>query len=401
MKTAFQITLTILTLALLILPIRTFATELDSTNYKLIGVSTSGGGGIGAASNYKMISTAGEISADPRTYSTNYRMNVDPSAMFVAAQPSIQCFETDTTGTTNCTSGPSELLSGGMTALCGPDGCYDRARFEIEVNNNPDDTLYGIEISNDGFISDIKCIDGSTFYPKSVANCNINDFRTETDWETEVFNIKGIISNTTYTLRVTALHGDFTQSDYSKTSSATTADGSIDFDIDIANTGGTITETDAPYNIYFNNSQVLIAGASAVTSENLIWLDANSSSYGGLSIIQFGKYGGLYSATTSQTITSSSENLDTVGNEGFGLQSYYTNSDTSSSYLGEISIDSNYSGTTNNVGEVTTSAKRIYYTDAPLKDGRMGIYLKARADSNKNPATDYSEEIYFVVVPMY
>jgi hypothetical protein len=60
-------------------------------------------GGIFESTNYQLLSNTGQISADPRNYSASYRINQGPSEAFRAAQPSIQCFETDTDGTTNCT----------------------------------------------------------------------------------------------------------------------------------------------------------------------------------------------------------------------------------------------------------------------------------------------------------
>ena len=126
MKSANIFRVWLLLFPLLFFTTNALANELDSTNFKMIGVSTSGGGGIMESTNYSLLSTAGQISADPRNYSTNYRINQDPSARFTAAQPGIQCFETTTNGSTDCTSGPTELLSGGMVAICGPDGCYDK-----------------------------------------------------------------------------------------------------------------------------------------------------------------------------------------------------------------------------------------------------------------------------------
>lgn len=401
MKTATIFTIFLVYVSFLLLSTATLAEELDSTNYKLVGVTTTPGGGLGDSSNYSLMTTTGEISANPRTYSTNYRLNQDPSANFLAAQPSIQCFETDTDGTTNCTSGPSELLTGGMVAICGPGGCYDKARFEIEPNSNPSDTLYSIQISEDNFSSDIMCINGSTFRPKSLATCDINDFRTETYWEDETFNIQGLETNTQYYIRITALHGDFTQSDFSTISSATTAPGSIEFDIDIANSGGTGSETDAPYNISFTGAQQLIAGAAPTTSSNLIWLDIISSASGGVSVIQFGKYGGLYSPTTTQTILSENKDLDDPLDEGFGLQSYYIDYDDSSPFYGELTAMSNYSGTVNEVGEISTTAKKTYQGDGPIVNGRLGLYVKAKAGVDKVSASDYTEEIYFILVPLY
>ncbi len=400
MKSANIFRVWLLLFPLLFFTTNALANELDSTNFKMIGVSTSGGGGIMESTNYSLLSTAGQISADPRNYSTNYRINQDPSARFTAAQPGIQCFETTTNGSTDCTSGPTELLSGGMVAICGPDGCYDKARFEIEPYVNPVDTLYMVQISTDNFSSDIKCVDGSVFTPKTLSSCDINDFRTEEDWEDEVFNIKGLQSNTQYHIRISALHGDFSQSDFSIVESATTAQGLIEFDIDIAISSGIDTETTPPYSVTFSSGSELIAGAAASTASSLIWLDARSSSAGGIAIIQFGKYGGLYSATTTETIESATENLDTTGAEGFGLQSYYIDYE-SSGYLGEITSSTDYAGSNNEVGIVSTTANMIYNGDGPINDGRMGMYVKARAGASRTASSDYSEEIYFVIVPRY
>jgi hypothetical protein len=372
--------------------------ELDSTNFKMIGVTTSGGGGVLESTNYNVLSEIGRITADPRNYSTNYRLDQDPSVAFVAAQPTVQCFETDTDGTTDCTSGPAELLSGGMVAICGGNGCYDKARFEIEPYTNPSDTLYMVQISEDNFVSDTRCIDGSTFYPKTLTNCDINDFRTETQWETEDFNIQGLDSNTQYHIKISALHGDFTQSDYSIVASATTTSALLFFDIDIATDSGYTAESSPPYTVSFSGDQKLIPGSSAVTAATLIWLDVDSSSSGGMAVIQSGVNGGLYSSTTSETISSTNLDLDT--GEGFGLQSYYIDYE-SSGYLGEITATTNYAGSENVVGEVSTDAKKIYDGDGPINDGRMGIYLKARAASERSGATDYSESINFVLVPRY
>ena len=628
MKISFLILIVPLILALFSPDTNIFATDLDSSNYKIVGATTSGGGGIQNSANYNMISTAGEISGNPRNYSTNYRLDQDPSANFVAAVPGIQCFETDTDGTTDCTSGPDDLLTGGMVAICGGDGCYDKARFEIEgverepdantvallgldqvsgsgaylldasssANNgtpygttyvsdgvtggtrdfdgiddyinlgqdssldltttgtvsvwvdpdrdypsdttstkyrgivakttgggtgqqsyfidwsgtnttrrlrghigdsigllgpninfefqngwnhivltwdgtniilyangaqigsapqvrnaqvlaqdvhigrafngasytwdgliddvyisnraltadeiltqyeygtrersNPEDTLYMVQISEDNFVSDIKCIDGSTFRPKTLSSCDINDFRTEAQWETEDFNVQGLAPSTQYYIRASALHGDFTQSDFSSSQNATTTAGSITFDIDIATSSGITTESSPPYSIAFTGAYELIGGSSAITAPNLIWLDIESNSTGGVAILQHGKNGGLTSATTTQTITSATANLDTT-DDGFGLQNFYIDYDDSSPYYGDLTATTNYSGSTNSVGIVNTTNSKIYDGDGPIVSGRTGIKILAKPGTDKTSATDYTENIYFVIVPRY
>jgi len=77
---------------------------------------------------------------------------------------------------------------------------------------------------------------------------------------------------------------------------------------------------------------------------------------GGFALIQKGKNGGLYSTINSQLIASTTEDLDVTNAEGFGLQSAYIDYDDSSSSLGDITSMTNYSGSLNNVGEVSSSA---------------------------------------------
>jgi hypothetical protein len=218
--------------------------------------------------------------------------------------------------------------------------------------------------------------------------------------ENEIFNIKGLQPDTTYYIRVTALHGDFTQSDYSLTAMATTSAAYLFFDIDIATNSGYSAETSPPYSITFSGDNRLIPGAPAATASSLIWLDVESSSSGGVAIIQSGQYGGLYSPTTSEIILSTNMDLDPAGTEGFGLQNYYIDYE-SSPFLGEITAMINYSGIGNNVGEVSTEGRKIYDGNGPINTGRMALYLKARAGEGRTPATDYSEYINFVLVPRY
>jgi hypothetical protein len=399
-KKIFYILPLLLYFFVLFTPIVTLGYEVDSTNYKLTGVTTSGLGGIFESTNYSLISNTGQISADPRNYSTSYRINQGPSEAFTAAQPSIKCFETTTNGTTNCTSGPTELLSGGMVAICGSTGCYNKARFEIEEYTNPSDTLYTVQISEDNFVSDVKCVSGSTFMPTSLSNCDINDFRTKEYWETEDFNIKGLNANTQYYIRISALHGNFTQSDYSAISSATTSMGFVEFDIDIATSSGYTVESSPPYSVSFSGEERLIPGAGAVTAPNLVWLDLLSNAEGGVAIINQGANGGLYSPTTTETIVSSNLDLDGALAEGFGLQNYYIGYD-ASTYLGSITATTNYLGSGNVVGEVLTDARKVYDASGPINAGRMGLYLKARAAESRTSATDYTEFITFVSVPRY
>lgn len=398
-----KITYKILTLILILTssPLTLSASELDSTNFKIVGATTQGGGIVESVSgNYSALLNVGHISSDPRVYSTSYKLFTSPEDAFLPAVPTVSCFETTTSGSSNCTTGPAELITGGMVAICGAGGCYNRARFEINIQGNPSDTLYSVMISSDNFVTDIRYIDATTFSPETYATHNLSDFMTKTDWETETFNIQGLDAGTTYHIKLFALKGDFTQTDTGPTANATTAVGSVLFDIDIAVDTGYTTETSAPYSISFTGAYELIGGSAAITAENRIWMDAETNSEGGFAIIMNGQYGGMYSPTTTQTLTSANANLDSV-TSGFGLQSEYVDYDDSSPLFGDITPTANYSGTINTVGIISTTPYKIYDGDGPIIGGRMAMKVIARPGTTYQPATDYSETITLIFVPRY
>ena len=216
----------ILTIYILTFPFLIYAKELDSTNYKIVGATTQGGGITQTTDgDYSALLEIGRISNNPRNYSTTYKISTTPEQAFIASVPEVSCFETTTSSSTSCTTGPSQLTTGGMVAICGPSGCYDRARFEIDTNDNPSDTLYSVMISTDNFVSDIRYIDGSSFWPENTSTHNLSDFLTKTNWETQDLNIQGLQSNTTYYIKIFALHGNFTQSESGPVASATTSAG--------------------------------------------------------------------------------------------------------------------------------------------------------------------------------
>ena len=309
--------------------------------------------------------------------------------------------------TTNLTIGTRYTDSGWFDGKIDEVMLFDTVLTQTQVENlynssrpstNPSDTLYAIQISEDNFSSDIRYIDGSTYNPKEFSAHNLNDFRTKSQWESDTYNILGLSQGTQYYLRIVALHGNFTQTEVGPIETATTAGASSFFDIDIAGTSGTSAETNPPFSIAFTGENSLLAGAGTVVADNLIWMDAETNGFGGFAIIQRGENGGLYSATKSALIESLTGNLDTL-NEGFGLQNYYIDYNSSSS--GTITAMTNYSGSISNVGIVYTEWNKIYDASGPIVDGRMGLYLMARANAQKQGATDYNETITFVFVPRY
>lgn len=400
MKYKNAYTISTLLLSLFLFPIYVFAAEIDSSNFKIVGATTKQGAILQTTDgDYSALLQAGRISNNPRNYSTSYKLFTSPEDAFIAAVPEVGCFETTTSGSSNCTTGPTELSTGGMVAICGPSGCYNKARFEIDTNDNPTDTLYSIQISQDNFVSDFRYIDGNTFSPEGISTHNLSDYLTKTDWETPDFNILGLQSGTLYYIRIVALHGDFTESQPGPIASATTSSGSVFFDIDIEDQTGINAETASPYSIFFTGAYELISGSTPVTAENRIWLDAATNSQGGFAVVIRGVNGGLKSNTTGQTIVSATADLNTVS-DGFGLQSEYINQDTYP-YLGSVSATSAYLGTGNSVGIVSTTPNKIYESNAPIYNGRMALKVIAKPGTDKVGASDYQETIYFILIPRF
>lgn len=383
---------------------------LTSPNYRIDGATVGGGTADTSDSgtgNFSLFTTVSDFSGNPRVTSSAYELRPGNPETFLANTPQVSCFETTSSGSSDCTSAPAYVNSSGMVRVCGSTGCYNKARMEIDIQNNPADTLYSVQISDDNFATDLQVIDGVTFRPKPLEDKELADFLSKSAWETPVFNILGLQSGTQYWIRVTALHGDFTESSPSPVATATTANATVSFDIDITDMNETNPETAAPYTIAFTGGDQLVAGGAQVRATNLIWLDSDTNAEGGIAIIHDGLYGGLYSANGSYTINSATADL-AVAAEGFGIQNYdysgtetYQDNYSGNSDLGEITVETDYNGADYNVGIVDTDAIKLYDGDGPIDSGRTATMVRARASTSASQQSDYTETITFIIVGRY
>ncbi len=353
----------------------------------------SGGGQDQSGTSHRLLQSIGDNLNDDRLTSATYQAGIGPEYDWMATAPSIKCFETTTDGTTGCDDG--DVNPDGMVMLCGDGGCYDKARFELNNENNPTDTLYSIQITTDAAWSTWDYVDGATFYVESAGSHNINDYLTESAWEgtASSFNVYGLDQNTTYYIRASALSGDFTESEAGPDANATTGVPSITFDIDIDGTGGGSSETGAPYAVDIGDLTI----GSVNTASDLIWFDLGSNAPNGSVIIVEDDYTGLYSANTSYTIASATEDLG-IDSEGYGLVEYTS----SENYLGPLTVETDFGHGGNYVGGVSTTPKRIYNTNSePIKGGRASLYIKAKPSYSAKPAEDYEDNVTFVAVGVY
>ena len=187
--------------------------------------------------------------------------------------------------------------------------------------------------------------------------------------------------NTAYYVRVSATQGNYTQSAYGPSSSATTANPSITFNLT------TTSQANPPFSVGIG---ALIAG-SVGTSSDTINLGLSTNAASGANLYILSKNSGLASASTASTIASASVDLGSVAT-GYGAQS----SSVSQSAGGPLTALSPYNGAANNVGVVDNSNRGLYTSAGPITSGVASLLLKAKAASTVVAATDYADTLTIV-----
>jgi hypothetical protein len=400
----------IFVLILISFNINIIAETLDSTNYRIKDV-TLGGTGESNSTNYSLIGSFNPIE-DSRLTSSNYALKTGFPNGIIANVPTITCFETDSTSiNTTCVELPS---SNGAQGECGYPGCYDRAKVELNTQNNPIDTLYVVKIldvtnSITYFLKTDHTL-GTSFnisnfmdkcdlQGKDSANTNCDD-SGDTRWNVELqkYNIFGLRPNTQYSASISALNGDFTGTDFGPNLTSITTNITIAFDLDIGPISSPTIETSSPYSINLGT----LAPSNISTANDLIWIDLNTNTATGISMFVKDQYNGLNSS--GGTLNSQTEDLDIDigGDGGYGLKTYnYTPSESALGPLLKASLYDTINA--NQVGAVSTSINKIFYTEdiggnrGPIKDGRASIYVKAKT-TNSNSAGTYTDILTFILI---
>jgi len=378
--------------------------ETESGNYKLLDPQLGSGGGESSSVNFKSLSFIGGGLERGKFSSSLYSVGVGQGYTFMANVPTVACFETQSDGSSSCSS-----LSGvgGMVQVCGPSGCYDRARFEINPQGNPPDTVYSVQLSPDNW-STILYLDGSSHTLESVLSHNINDYKTlaewqildnGTDWSRE--NILGLTPNTTYRIRLTALNGNYTETGFSPQAIASTAYPYIELDLDIATNSG--VETVAPHRV-----DIGVLGVLAPTAaQNNVYVDFQTNIQSGMSVYVKDEFGGLSNGT--YTIVSASEDLaNALNGDGFGIKVDSVSQIANNTGYAKATSKYETAGTYQ-VGGINNSLQKIFcsvklptdtcttYTPAPLISGQGVLKLIGRA-SLDTPTGIFTDRIIFVGV---
>ncbi|MEX2054583.1 MAG: hypothetical protein WD972_00235 [Candidatus Andersenbacteria bacterium] len=332
-----------------------------STNYKLQGFGFGSGGTADSNStNYRLNAITGEVS-DDETASANYVVGPGLNFTQQADVPPAPSF-------TN------------------PENYYDKLLLVIAPGPNPSDALFAVAISDDDFVT--------TEYVQSDgtvgATLGSEDYQTYAAWGGgSGENVIGLEADTTYKVKVKAMHGDFTETGYSATATAATVSPQLTFDIDVS---ATDTDTSPPYTIALSD---LTAG-SVITSAEKIWVDLSTNGNSGGTVYVVGSNAGLQSSHTAYTIASASANL-TAASEGFGAQG----STATQSSGGPFSIAAAYNLSSENVGVTDTTIRDIFTTANPITAGRGSFLVKAKSSSVTPAAADYTETLTLIAAALF
>lgn len=334
----------------------------QSTSYEIkdytFGAGGTGQGGITGASNYTIFGTAGEIDTGKLNGSSLYSIGNGLTYTLKANVPAAPTF-------TN------------------PASNYDRLKIIIDTGGNPTDTTFAVAISTDNFASDTRYIQSDFTIGSGFDNTNFLDYTT---WggATGVY-ITGLASGTSYYVKVKARQGNFTESEYSAASNATTSDPILTFSLDSSS-------------LNFSN---LNAGNSYTDSAKTTILTTTTNAYNGYTV-----YGKESAALTSSVGTisdyaSSNSSPTTWSGTGFG----YTTSDNN---LGGGTVDRFTNGGPKYAGFPISSSS----TGDPVADhsgpvvnptiSNEAFTITYRVTGNNlTKAGTYTNTVIYTIVPTY
>lgn len=261
---------------------------------------------------------------------------------------------------------------------------YNRLHIIINPGPNPSDTKFAIAISNDNFASNVQYLQDDATLGSSVG---VEDWQTYTEWGSGTgITIGGLTPGTTYTAKVMAQQGNFTQTGFGPTAQASTVFSSLTFDIDIALTD---TETAPPYAI---NLGALSTSAVTVSS-NKVWVDIDTNATGGGMVYIKDANNGLHSLTNDYRINAVTNDLISLS-EGYGMRGSYVGQTSG----GPLTIQAPFNGSGNAVGSPTTTYQVLFdSSNQPITDGRGAFEIQAKASMLTKAGDDYTDIITLLV----
>lgn len=334
-----------------------FAVAPTSTNYSLKAFDFGNGGGSSSSTNYGLNGITNGQASNTVTSATYY------------VQPGIA-----STINANTPTAPT---------FTNPSNYYDRLKLVLATSNNPTTTKYAIAISSDNFVT--------TFYVKSDntigSTLTIANYQTYALWGgASGFTILGLAPNTTYKVKVKALNGNFSETSYGPTATASTVNPSITFGIT------TTLSAVPPFNATF--ASLAPGTVYAASADPQLTLTTNAL-FGGLIYVN-DLFDGLKSTQASYTIASATANL-AAATKGYGAQVISTGQASG----GPMIAVSPYNGAVDNVGNLTQALQPIISTATATTSGTATVRLKAKTDITVPSANDYTDSIIFTAAMVF
>jgi len=282
---------------------------------------------------------------------------------------------TDGTNTNKSGSINTEQLNvpGAPTLSNGSSTYYNQLNFILSTSGNPTDTTYAVAVSTNNFTSTLGYVQASG------AVSGTQFYQSYTSWGGGSGSfVTGLTPSTTYEIRVAAMQGMFTNSNFGAYSTASTVAYTTTFSV-------------SPSSISLGS---LLPG-TVFTSSNLTLNFATTAAQGG-DVYVYGANAGLYSANKLSTIAAATTNL-AVASSGFGLQA----TGASQSYGGPLTIVAPYNGSSNNVGTETTGPADLLTTAAATLSGTASVNVQAKSSTTTPEASDYTETLTFIAAGSY
>lgn len=338
-----------------------FGVMPSSTNYELHNYNYgSGGTGSSSANGKSLNATTGETT-NVQSTSTNYKVRSGNNNVQQANVPSAPSF-------TN------------------PSNYYNKLKFVIATSNNPSDAKYSIAISDDNFVTTRYVQNDNTV----GASRGAEDYQTYSAWGGASGQlVTGLLPATTYKIKVNAIHGSFTETEFGPESSAATVAPSISFDIDVS---AVDTETAPPYTAQFGP----VLPATVINTAESVWIDIETNANTGAMVYVKSANGGLKSNFASHTVTSATADLAAAGS-GYGAQGT-TATQTSG---GPLTINAPYNGTLESVGVVDVTLRQIFGSTAPVVGGRASFLLKVKTTPQTPAAADYRDTLTVIAAASF
>ncbi len=254
---------------------------------------------------------------------------------------------------------------------------YDRLLFTVNTGGNATDAQYAIAISPDNFASTTKYIQ-----PDGTVGTGMTFAGYSTWGNASGMYVSGLNNSATYTIKVKARQGIYTETGWSITAQATTVDPSLTFGVDAS----TVT---------FAN---LNSGNSYTDSAKSTTLTTSTNAYNGYIVYGYDTQN-LTSGIggTIGNYTSPNSNPTSWTGTGFG----YTTSDTNlaGGSANRFNNATNYAGfTTSSPGDPVANHQGPVL--AAISNENKTIIYRVTA-ANLTPAGDYKTNVIYIVVPTY